>query len=90
MLNIIKTLLFCIQVNGFPVFGVGQPTEEGFLATLNKARASKSNGDGLKEERTTILRLMLIVQFSRWPPAQPTLLRSLSGSMLGSEASMFI
>ena len=35
------TLLFRIQVNGFPVFGVGQPTEEGFLATLNKARALK-------------------------------------------------
>ena len=88
MLNIIETLLFCIQVNGFPVFGVGQPTEEGFLATLNKARASKLNGDDL--ERAMMLRLMLIVQFSRWPPAQPTLLRSLSGSTSGSEASMFI
>ena len=88
MLNIIETLLFCIQVNGFPVFGVGQPTEEGFLATLNKARASKLNGDDL--ERAMTLRLMLIAQFSRWPPAQPTLLRSLSGSMSGLEASMFI
>ena len=24
------------QVNGFPVFGVGQPTEEGFKALLTK------------------------------------------------------
>ena len=26
------------QVNGFPVFGVGQPTEDGFLAILNKVQ----------------------------------------------------
>jgi len=31
------------QVNGFPVFGVGQPTEEGFLATLNKVATSAAD-----------------------------------------------
>ena len=28
------------QVNGFPVFGVGQPTEEGFLGALEKVAGS--------------------------------------------------
>ena len=80
-------LLFCIyQVNGFPVFGVGQPTEEGFLATLNKASAS--TWKRLFEEEQCWGWCWL--SFQRWPPVRPTLLRSSSGSTSGSEASMFI
>ena len=35
------------QVAGFPIFGVGQPTEEGFFKVLEKTKASlpPSNSD---------------------------------------------
>merc|ERR1719288_120343 len=33
------------QINGFPVYGTGQPTEEGMVAILNKAKEGK---DGAK------------------------------------------
>ena len=34
------------QVNGFPVFGTGQTTEEGFLKVLDKVKAIHGEGDG--------------------------------------------
>merc|ERR1719350_608765 len=32
------------QINGFPVYGTGQPTEEGMVAILNKAKEGKDGG----------------------------------------------
>jgi len=36
------------QVNGFPVFGTGQTTEEGFLKVLDKVKALHPEGEGEK------------------------------------------
>ena len=34
------------QVNGFPVFGVGQPNEDGFLPVLEKTKTSPEEKPG--------------------------------------------
>ena len=44
----VKCLTVFRQVNGFPVFGTGQTTEEGFLKVLDKVKAIHAEGDGEK------------------------------------------
>lgn len=41
----VKCLTVFRQVNGFPVFGTGQTTEEGFLKVLDKVKAVHGEGE---------------------------------------------
>ena len=38
-LFVLKKYIICRQINGFPVYGVGQPTEEGIKSVIDKIDA---------------------------------------------------
>ena len=77
----VQTFGFFAQVNGYPVFGTAQPTEEGFRSTVSHKH---------KFYRIFLKRQFLGKCWTKWKRGQRQNLLRLSGSTCGRSDGMMV